>query len=315
VSEVVVATAYGGPEVLSVVEVAMPEPGPGEVRIAVRCAGVNPIDFKVYSGAFGTDPGKLPLRLGNEVAGVVTAVGGEAHGLAGPVAIGDEVIAFRVAGAYATELIAPASDVVPKPAGMSWAEAGGLMLTGATAVHALKAVGLAEGKTVVIHGATGGVGLMAVQLARAAGAIAIGTARRANHPLLHQLGAIPVDYGPGLEDRLRAAAPQGVDAAIDTVGTDEAVDVSLELVADRSRIATIAAFVQGARAGIKLLGGGPGADPGTEIRAAARLQLIEEVDLGRLRVVVANTYPLREAAAAHRELMAGHAPGKIALLP
>jgi NADPH2:quinone reductase len=314
-SEVVVATGYGGPEVLSVIDVPTPEPGRGEVRIAVRAAGVNPIDHKTYSGQLGTDPSNLPLRLGNEAAGVVTAVGTDATGPAGPNAVGDEVIAYRAPGAYAAELVVPASAVVPKPATMPWEEAGGLMLTGATAVHTLEAVGLREGETVLVHGAAGGVGHLAVQLAAARGATVLGTASPGKHDLLRELGATPVAYGPGLADRVRAAAPQGIDAAIDTVGTDEAVDVSLELVPDRSRIATIAAFGRAHEAGIKLLGNGPGADPGTQIREAARLQLTEAVSAGRLRVLVAATYPLREAAAAHRDSMTARTTGKIILLP
>lgn len=314
-ARVVVASAYGGPEVLSVIDEAVPEPGPGQVRIAVRAAGVNPFDQKVYSGAFGTNPGNLPLRLGLEAAGVVTAVGDHATGPAGPVEVGDEVIAYRAPGAYATELVVPASSVVPKPANLSWEQAGGLMLAGVTAVHALEAIGLRKGESVLIHGAAGGVGLIAVQLAVARGATVLGTASPAKHDLLRELGAVPVAYGPGLADRVRAAAPEGVHAAADLVGTDEAVDVSVELVADRSRIATIAGIVRGAQAGIKLLGGSPGADPGTDIRAAARLQLTEAAEAGRLRVLIAGSYPLSEAAAAHREIMTGHTSGKIVLVP
>ncbi|MEV7734646.1 NADP-dependent oxidoreductase [Streptomyces sp. NPDC088921] len=314
-SEAVVASAYGGPEVLSVIDVTVPEPGPGQVRIAVRAAGVNPFDHKMYSGAFGTDPAKLPMRLGAEAAGVVTAVGADVTGPAGPVQVGDEVIAYRAPGAYAAELVVPASSVVPKPAGLSWEQAGGLMVVGATAVHVLEAISLGKDETVLIHGAAGGVGLMAVQLAVARGATVLGTASPARHELLRDLGAIPIAYGPGLADRVRAAAPEGVQAAADLVGTDEAVDVSVELVADRSRIATIAGFGRGAQAGIKLLGGSPGADPGTDVRAAARLQLTEAVEAGRLRVLIAGSHPLREAAAAHRQIMTGHTSGKVVLVP
>ncbi|MFJ9097362.1 zinc-binding alcohol dehydrogenase family protein [Streptomyces sp. NPDC102405] len=314
-SEAVVASAYGGPEVLSVIDVTVPEPGPGQVRIAVRAAGVNPFDHKMYSGAFGTDPAKLPMRLGAEAAGVVTAVGADATGPAGPVQVGDEVIAYRAPGAYAAELVVPASSVVPKPAGLSWEQAGGLMVVGATAVHVLEAISLSKDETVLIHGAAGGVGLMAVQLAVARGATVLGTASPARHELLRDLGAIPIAYGPGLADRVRAAAPEGVHAAADLVGTDEAVDVSVELVADRSRIATIAGFGRGAQAGIKLLGGSPGADPGTDVRDAARLQLTGAVEAGRLRVLIAGSHPLREAAAAHRQVMNGHTSGKVVLVP
>ena len=166
--------------------------------------------------------------------------------------------------------------MVPKPISLTWEQAGGLMVAGVAAVHALEAVGLGTDESILIHGGAGGVGLMAVQAAAARGASVLATASPANHGLLRDLGAVPISYGPGLADRVRAAAPDGISAAIDLAGTDEAVDVSVELVADRSRIATIAAFQRGARAGIKLLGGAPGADPGTEIRAAARLRLTEE---------------------------------------
>lgn len=296
-------------------DAAVPDPGPGQVRIEVRAAGVNPFDQKMYSGAFGADPANLPLRLGVEAAGVVTAVGVHATGPAGPVEVGDEVIAYRAAGAYAAELVVPVSSVVPKPVGLSWEQAGGLMAAGVTAVHVLEAIGLGKDESVLIHGAAGGVGLMAVQLAVARGATVLATASPARHELLRDLGAIPIAYGAGLADRVHAAAPEGVHAAADLVGTDEAVDVSVELVADRSRIATIAGFGRGAQVGIKLLGGGPGADPGTEIRAAARLQLTEAAEAGRLRVLIAGSYLLSEAAAAHRQIMTGHTSGKIVLVP
>lgn len=312
---VVIAAAYGGPEVLSVVDQPVPEPGPGEARIAVRASGVNPSDYKTYSGAFGTDPAKLPLRIGSEVAGVVTAAGPGAAGPAGPVAAGDEVIGYRVTGGYAAELTVPAGTLVPRPAQLDWPQAAGLLLTGVTAWHALEAAGVGAGDTVLVHGASGGVGVMAVQLAAARGATVIGTASPARHELLAELGAVPAAYGDGLADRVRAAAPGGVDAALDLVGTDEAVDVSLELVADRSRIASIAAFGRGPGLGIKLLGGGPGADPGTAIRQEARLKLVGLAEAGQLRVLVSRTWPLAEVAAAHRELMSGHTTGKMALIP
>jgi NADPH:quinone reductase-like Zn-dependent oxidoreductase len=312
-SAVVVATGYGGPEVLAVVDVPTPEPGPGEVRLAVRAAGVNPIDVKAYSGAFGTDPDRLPMRLGAEAAGVVTAVGPGAAGPAGPVSVGDEVIAYRASGAYAAELVVPGEAVVPKPAGLGWEQAGGLLLTGVTAVHALEAATVGAGDTVLLHGGAGGVGLMAVQLAAERGARVIATASPAKHELLARLGAVPVAYGAGLADRIRAIG--AVDAAVDTVGTDEAVDVSLALVPDRARIVTIAAFGRAPQEGIRLIGGGPGADPGNEIRAAARLPLVEAAGAGRLEVLVAGAYGFAEAAAAHRAIAAGHTTGKIVLIP
>jgi NADPH2:quinone reductase len=312
---VVLATAFGGPEVLTVTDQPSADPGPGEARIEVRAAGVNPVDYKAYSGAFGTDPAQLPMRLGAEAAGLVTAAGPGAAGPAGPVRPGDEVIAFRASGAYAAELVLPASALVPKPPALSWAQAGGLMLTGATAWHALAAADVRRGDTVLIHGAAGGVGLMAVQLAAVRGAAVVATASPPRHELLRELGARPVSYGPGLADRVRAAAPGGIDAALDLVGTDEAVDVSLELVADRGRIVTIAAFGRGLAEGIRVIGGGPGADPGTEIRDRARTELARLAGDGALRVFVAQTFPLAEAAAAHRAIMTGHVAGKIVLIP
>jgi NADPH2:quinone reductase len=168
---------------------------------------------------------------------------------------------------------------------------------------------------VLVHGAAGGVGLMAVQLAALRGARVIGTVGGGGAELVRRFGAETVRYGDGLADRVRELAPDGVDAAVDLVGTDEAVDVSLELVADRQRIATIAAFGRAASEGIKALGGGPGADPGTELRDAARPDLAEAAGAGRLEVVVAGTFPLEEVAAAHRQGMAGHTHGKLVLVP
>ncbi len=314
-SAVVIATAYGGPDVLEIANQPAGEPGPGEARIEIRAAGVNPVDGKVYSGAFGTDPARLPLRLGSEASGVVTAVGPGAVGPAGPVQVGDEVIAYRAPGSYAEELVVPASALVPKPDTLDWAQASGLMVTGVTAWHLLAATGVGAGDTVLIHGAAGGVGVMAVQLAVGRGAAVVATASPVNHDFLRELAAIPVEYGTGLLDRVREVAPGGVDAALDLAGTDEALDVSFVLVPDRTRIATILSFERGLNTGIKVLGGAPGADPGTEIREAARLDLARLAQEGKLRVFVSHTFPLAEVARAHEEIMRGHTQGKIALIP
>jgi NADPH:quinone reductase len=209
----------------------------------------------------------------------------------------------------------PATSVVPKPAELDWDQAAGLMLTGATAVHLLTATGVAAGDTVLVHGAAGGVGLAVVQLARHRGAEVIGTASEPRHEVLRRLGAQPVVYGDGLLERIEALATHGIDVAIDTVGTDEAIDVSLALVPDRDRIATIAAFARGTAAGIKVLGGGPGADPGTEIRDAARLELARLAGAGEYEVFVDRTYALADVALAHREIASGHARGKLVLQP
>jgi NADPH:quinone reductase-like Zn-dependent oxidoreductase len=304
----VVAAAYGGPEVLSVVDVDPPTPGPGQVALAVRAAGINPIDWKLYSGSYGTDPAGLPMRLGFEVAGTVTALGDGVTGWQ----VGDDVLA-RVQGGYAADVLADADALVAKPATLDFAQASGLRLAGATAVHTLVATGVGPGDTVLIHGAAGGVGHLAVQAAVARGARVIGTASERNHELIRQLGGEPVSYGPGLADRVRALAPDGVTAAVDTVGTEEALDVSEELVADRGRIATIANFQRGTADGVKVLGNGPGGDPGAEIRRAAGDELAKLASEGRLTVIVRASYPLAETADAHRAGMTEHGAGKIAL--
>jgi NADPH2:quinone reductase len=306
----VVAPSYGGPEVLTLVDVDPGRPAAGQVLIDVRAAGVNPADWKSYSGVWGTDPSRLPLRLGYEAAGVVVDVGpGEDR-----LRVGDEVLT-TADGAYADQVVVRAADVIAKPPSLSWEEAGGLLLTGATAAHTVQATGVGPGDTLLVHGASGGVGAKVVQLAVDRGARVIGTARRANHDAVAGVGGVPVEYGPGLADRVRALAPDGVQAAVDTAGTAEALDVSVELVADRSRIATIAGFARGAELGVQVLGNAPGADPGTAVRAAARPMLVELAAAGRIRVRVGATYPLAEAAEAHRLGISGGVSGKIVLLP
>jgi NADPH:quinone reductase-like Zn-dependent oxidoreductase len=310
---IVVAREFGGPEVLGLVESEVPSPGPEEVRIDVRAAGVNPADVKLREGLFGRPP--LPLRLGSEVAGVVTEVG---PGVTS-VQPGDEVVAYRVSGGYATELLTKAANVFRKPASLSFEEASGLLLAGVTAVHALEAAGMGDGmgdgETLLVHGAGGGVGQLLVQLARLRGVRVIGTGSERSAAALEAVGAEPVAYGDGLADRVRALAPQGVDAAIDLAGTDEALGVSLDLVADRDRIVTSVPRQQAVDAGIRAIGGGPGADPGTEIRKAARAELVRLAGEGSLRVRVARTLPLTEVAEAHRLVAQGHASGKVVLLP
>ncbi len=312
-SATVVATAFGGPEVLAVIDEDVPAPGDGQVVVEFRAVGVNPVEYKQYGGFFGSDPASLPLHLGSEGAGVVVAVGTNAIGPAGPISVGDEVVVYRGEGTYAKRALQPAGAVLPKPAEVGWEQAAGLLLTGATAYDTVATTKVHEGDVVLIHGAAGGVGLLAVQLAKLRGATVIGTARESNHDFVRSIGAVPVAYGAGLLDRVRAAAPHGIDVAIDTVGTDEAVDVSLELVADRSRIVTIAAFGRAATDGITALGGGSPAS--AELRRRARGELLDLAARGEIRNVVAKTFPLADVAAAHRELQQSHPVGKFILIP
>lgn len=303
----IVAEHSGGPEVLEVRDVDVPAPGPGEVKIQVKAIGVNPIDLKQRSGFPYSAPATFPFTPGSELAGVV-AEAGDGAGFEP----GDEVLAYRVAGAYASEVVVPARDVFLKPPTLPFDQAAGLLLTGVTAVHALEKVGVAEGDVVLVHGAAGAVGQTLIQLAVQRGARVIGTASAVNHPWLEQLGATPVEYGDGLLERVREAGTPT--AAIDLVGTQEAFDVSLALV-PKERVTTIVGGPNAEAAGIQKIGGGPGADPGTELREAARQGLVDQAGRGEITVRVVRTFPLSEADEAHRFVGEGHAAGKVILLP
>ena len=306
-----IATDFGGPEVLEEIEVELEEPAPGEVTIAVRAAGMNPADYKRF--APGQDPKLLPLTIGYEVAGVIAALGPDTEIASGVGVLGDEVVAFRVSDGYSTALNVPAVDVFAKPATLTFPQAANLLLVGATAADALDAVGVSGGDTVLVHGAAGGVGTSAVQQAVLLGATVIGTAGERDFDAIRGFGATPVAYGPGLQERVRQAAPDGVDAAIDTVGVDEAVDVSLALVSDRGRIVSIAAFRRAQEDGFQLVGGSvPRSGP---FRAAVRRPLLELAAEGKLTVPIGQTFPLSEAPRALQALQGKHPYGKLALEP
>lgn len=312
----VAAVAYGGPEVISVIDVASREPGPGEVTIAVHAASVNPWDLKHAGGAAGADPAKLPVRLGNELSGVVTAVGAGATALDGSsLAVGDAVYASKVPGAQASEVTVAGDRVLRKPADRDFAEAAGLLANGTTAVHVLEVAAATEGDTVLVHGASGGVGMLLAQLARLRGIRVLGTASARNHAALRDVGVEPVEYGPGLADRVRAFASEGIVAALDLVGTDEALEVSRDLLDDPARLVTIVNFGPVLAAGGRALGSGPGADPGSDIRNAARAELGRLFAEGRLRVPVGREFPLEEARSAYEFLAEGHPGGKVVLRP
>ena len=309
----VIARKFGDIEDLELVDLPVAEPLDGQVSLRVMAASVNPADLKQLRGMFGGST--FPLRLGSEVSGVVAAVGPGAVGPAGRISLGDEVVGYPVRGGFAEQLIVKASSVLPKPASVGWGEAAGLLVGAVTAFHLVEAVAVARGDRVIVHGASGNVGLAAVQLARARGAEVIGTVSASHHDDMRALGAIPVLYGPGLEDRLRALLPDGADAALDTVGTDEALDASVALVADRQRIATIAGFAQAAELGIRLLGSGPGADPGTELRNGARLEMLQLAADGLLVGPPVIAFPLEQVRQAMALVAGGHAGGKVILLP
>ena len=307
-TRIVAPADFGGPEQLSITEVPTPEPGPGEVRVAVRAIGVNPIDWKIYSGRIGRDPKALG-GIGFELAGVVDALGEGVDDWS----VGDEVIATQVPGnGYTDAAVVPAAGLIAKPVALSWELAGSVSVAGATAAHAVTASGVGEGDTLLVHGAAGGVGGLVVQLARRRGVRVIATASERNHDYLRSLGAEPVVYGEGLLDRVRALAPDGVDAAVDTVGTDEAIDTSLALVGDPHRVVSIAGY-QRRGDGIFLIGGG--GDPGTEIRDAARPEVAQLLADGEVTLPIQATYPLEDTAEAHRVGLAGHTRGKLVIVP
>ncbi|MEU8344009.1 NADP-dependent oxidoreductase [Spirillospora sp. NPDC048832] len=302
----------GGPDVLKPLELPVPEPGPGEVRVRVRAAGVQPYDLAVREGWSppGTPEG-FPRVPGNEFAGIVDAVGPDA---AGPDAAGSDVAGMRpgdeVLGncrlnAYAEYVVVPASALAAKPASMPWDVAGGFPAAVMTPHIALEVMEVGPGDTLLVHAAAGAVGTVAVQLGRIAGAAVIGTASEANHDYLRSIGATPVAYGDGLEERVRALAPDGVDAALDGAG-GHALDVSLALVKDRDRIITLVDHGRAAELGVRTT---PDRRSASRVAEAARFY-----DEGRLRIHVRAAFPLDRAADAHREVATGHGRGKVVLL-
>ncbi|MFD1722347.1 NADP-dependent oxidoreductase [Amnibacterium endophyticum] len=277
--------------------------------VAVAAVGMNPADYKHI--APGQDPRLLPLALGFEVAGTIAALGSGTSIATGSGAVGDEVIAAQISGGYATHVVVSAADVFAKPERLSMAEAANLIVAGSTAAELVDVTGVGPGDTVLIHGASGAVGTSVAQQAALVGARVIGTASEQHFAAVRAAGAQPVAYGDGLESRVRQLAPEGITAAIDTVGTDEAIDVSIALVADRARIATTAAFARAARAGFTAVGArNPRSAP---FRAGVRGRVIGLAASGDLRVPVSEIYPFSRAPEALARLMGHHPGGKLAL--
>ncbi|CAG7627186.1 NADP-dependent oxidoreductase [Paenibacillus allorhizosphaerae] len=294
-------SSYGSADVLQVMPFNDPHPGPGQVRVRVKAAGVQPVDTAVRGGWSGNGfPVRFPQIVGNEFAGIVDQAGEGVEGFA----VGSDVLGWSVLACYAEYVAVGSDQIALKPQSMPWEEAGALSASGQTAHTALEDLGVSAGDTVLVHAAAGGVGTMAVQLALAAGATVIGTASERNHDYLRSLGAIPVAYGAGLADRVRALAPGGVDAAFDAVG-GEALRVSTELVADKSRIGTIVDFAGAEQLGVRAI---------RSRRSVQRLNALLDLYVqGKLRVCIWKSFPLEQAAAAHREVETGHVRGKVVL--
>ncbi len=297
---------YGDRDVLYVADVDVPAPPPGEVVVEVRAAGINPGEAKIRSGVNAErSPATFPSGQGSDLAGVVSAVGDGVTEFA----VGDQVMGWSWRRSSQAELVVvPASQLVFKPPRLSWEVAGSLYVVGATAYAAVRAVGAQSGDTVAVSGAAGGVGSIVIQLLRLKGANVLAVASERHHDWLASKGAVAVAYGDGLAGRLRAAAPDGIDAFIDTFGP-EYVDLALELGVSPERIDTIVGFARAAEVGAKA----EGSMAGTSREALA--EVAELAASGRLEIPIAATYPLDEVRAAYAELAQGHTGGKIVLVP
>lgn len=295
---------YGDPDVVEVADVEEPLLGPDAVLVHTAAAGVNPVDWKIVSGALhGAFASHLPMIPGWDVAGTVAAVGPAVT----DIAVGDRVAAYARKdyiehGTFAELVAVPRRAVAPVPDGVELTVAGALPLVGLTAEQLLDATGVASGDTVLVHAASGGVGSCAVQLAALRGARVIGTASERNHGYLRQIGAEPVSYGDHLVDNVRAVAPAGVDVVLDLVGGD-ALSATPQLLADGGRVASVIDAEQ-----VKQLGG-------TYVfvhpDAAMLARLLELVAEGALKIEIAQSFPLERTGEALAAVKEGHARGKV----
>jgi NADPH:quinone reductase len=297
---------YGGREVLYVTDVPMPAPPPSEVVVAVKAAGINPGEVVIRTGALRDRfPASFPSGQGSDLAGVVSAVG---EGVT-EFALGDAVLGFSWRrSSQATHVSVPTSQLIHKPPALSWEVAGSLYVVGCTAYAAVRAVDANQGETVVVSAAAGGVGTVVVQLLALRGARVIGIASLANGDWLGSHGAIPVQYGEGLAERLRRAATNGIDAFIDLFGP-EYVQLAVDLGLPRDRIETIASFEKAQELGVKAEGSATASTPEV-LNAMADL-----VASGAIEIPIAATYPLDRVADAFEELEHRHTRGKIVLIP
>jgi NADPH:quinone reductase len=306
-SKAVMFDEYGGVEVLEVREVPQPKPGPGQVLIAVRAAGINISEAKIRDGSVSQIfPANFPSGQGSDFAGVIDEVGPDVDGFT----VGDEVIGFTNGRAsHAEYVLAESANLTPKPPNVPWEVAGALFVAGVTGFAAVRAVAPTAGETVVIAGAGGGVGVFATQLTVRTGARVLALASERHHPWLREHGAHPIAYGDGLIARISAAVEdEPVAAFIDLVGSGY-VETALELGVVKERINTIVDFPGIAKYGVKGEGGAAAASADT------LAQLAHLIALGELVVPIQRSYPLADVQAAFTELEAGHIAGKIVLVP
>ncbi|MET9504194.1 NADP-dependent oxidoreductase [Streptomyces sp. NPDC006622] len=298
----IVFDTFGGTEVLHEAQTEIPEPGSGQVRVRVRAVGVNPVDGKIRSGTMeAIFPTTLPAVPGGEIAGIVDAVGEDVDHLKE----GDEVLGWSDTGAYAQYALASAAVLALKPVGLDWTHAAALPVASDGADRVLDLLDITTGETLLIHGASGALGTVAVQLAVARGAHVIGTAGPANQEYVTSLGATALVYGDGLVERVRALAPDGVDAVLDAAGKG-ALEDSITLRGGTDRIVTTADF-RARELGIVFA-------EGPQRRSAARLaELAQQAADGTLAITVGATFPLADAAKAQQASDAGHSRGKLVL--
>jgi NADPH:quinone reductase-like Zn-dependent oxidoreductase len=297
---------YGGLDVLNVVEIPRPVAGHGQVLVRVKAAGINPGEAAIREGKLASQyPTTFPSGEGSDLAGIVEEIGAGVTNIA----IGDEVIGFtNNRASHAEFVLVETENIIPRPARVSWEQAGALFVAGTTAYAAVSAVSLNAGDTVVVSGAAGGVGSIAVQLARNAGAKVIGIASEANHKWLAAHNIIPVAYGEGMADSIRTAAGGAVDAFIDTYGNGY-VALALELGVAPDRINTIIDFAAVAKHGVKAQGSSYAA------RAEVLAELAAQIEAGNLEIPIAKVYHLADVRDAYEEIEKHHTHGKIVLVP
>lgn len=300
---------YGGREVLFVREIEVPAPGDGEVLVEVRAAGINPGEAMIRTGVLHERfPATFPSGEGTDFAGIVVQTGSGVEEFRP----GDEVLGFSwKRSSHATHTVVPATQLILKPAGLAWEVAGALDVAGTTAYAAVRAVNPQPGDVVAVSGATGGVGSLVVQLLVQRGATVLGIASRASADWLTAHGVTPVEYGDGLEERLRAAAPDGIDAFIDLFGP-EYVRLAVDLGVQPDRIDTIVFADESRQLGVRMEGAAALAE--TEPRAALQ-ELADLLASGAIELPIAATYPLDRVVDAFEELERRHTLGKIVLLP
>jgi NADPH:quinone reductase-like Zn-dependent oxidoreductase len=297
---------YGDRDVLYVADVEAPQPPPGEVVVQVRAAAINPGEAAIRTGALEQMfPATFPSGEGSDLAGVLSAAG---EGVS-EFAVGDEVLGWSWRRSSHAEYVAvPVEQLIHKPAQLSWEVAGSLYVIGCTAYAAVRAVAPQRGETVAVSAAAGGVGSVVVQLLALQGVTVLAIASPANHDWLSAHGAIPIAYGDDLADRLKAAAPAGIDAFIDLFGPDY-IELAVDLGIDPSRIETIISREKAKEVGAKVEGSGDAST--TEVLS----EIAELVASGQIEIPIAATYPLERVRDAFAELEARHTHGKIVLIP